>query len=112
MYFSPATCPAELLPWIAQWLNLELDPHWPERRRRELLGEAMQLYRWRGTRYGLTRMLEVCTGHSMQITEDPERPFVFRIGMPQSWDVSRAFVERLIRAHKPAHVGYVLETTP
>ena len=112
MYFSPTTCPAELLPWIASWLNLELDAHWPERRRRELLHEAMQLYRWRGTRYGLTRMLEICTGQSVQIAEDPERPYVFRITMPQYSDVSRDFVERLVRAHKPAHVGYVLETTP
>lgn len=112
MYFSPTTCPAEMLPWIASWLNLELDAHWPERRRRELLHEAMQLYRWRGTRYGLTRLLEICTGQSVQVTEDPERPFVFRITMPQYSDVSRDFVERVVRAHKPAHVGYVLETSP
>jgi phage tail-like protein len=112
MYFSPATSPARMLAWMAQWLNLELDPHWPERRRRELLREAMQLYWWRGTRYGLTRMLEVCTGQPVTITEDPDRPFVFRITMPKYSDVSRDFVERLVRAHKPAHVGYVLETSP
>ena len=111
MYFSPATCPAHMLPWIADWLSLELDAHWPERRRRELLREAMQLYRWRGTRYGLTRMLEVCTGQPVQISEDPDRPFVFRITIPTYTDVSRDFIERLVRAHKPAHVGYVLETT-
>jgi phage tail-like protein len=111
MYFSPATSPARMLAWIAEWMNLELDPHWPERRRRELLREAMQLYWWRGTRYGLTRMLEVCTGQPVQITEDPEKPFVFRISIPAYTDVSRDFIERLIRAHKPAHVGYVLETS-
>ena len=66
MYFSPSTSPARMLAWIAEWLNLELDPHWPERRRRELLREAMQLYWWRGTRYGLTRMLEVCTGQPVR----------------------------------------------
>ena len=111
MYFSPATCPAPMLAWIADWLSLELDAHWPERRRRELLREAMQLYRWRGTRYGLTRMLEVCTGQPVQISEDPERPFVFKITIPTYTDVSRDFIERLVRAHKPAHVGYVLETS-
>jgi phage tail-like protein len=111
MYFSPATSPARMLAWMAEWLHLELDAHWPERRRRELLREAMQLYWWRGTRYGLTRMLEVCTGQPVTITEDPERPFVFRITIPKYTDVSRDFVERLVRAHKPAHVGYVLETS-
>jgi len=110
MYFSPTTSPSRMLAWIAEWMNLELDPHWPERRRRELLREAMQLYWWRGTRYGLTRMLEVCTGQPVQITEDPDRPFVFRISIRAYTDVSRDFIERLIRAHKPAHVGYVLET--
>jgi phage tail-like protein len=110
MYFSPATCPASMLAWLAAWLNLELDPHWPERRRRELLGEAMQLYWWRGTQYGLTRMLEICTGQSVTITESPDRPFVFVISIPAHTDVSRDFIERLVRAHKPAHVGYVLET--
>ena len=112
MYFSPATSPSRMLAWIAEWVNLELDPYWPESRRRELLREAMQLYWWRGTRYGLTRMLEVCTGQPVQITEDPEKPFVFRITIPAYTDVSRDFIERLIRAHKPAHVGYVLETHP
>ena len=112
MYFDPATCPSRMLAWLAQWMNLELDPHWPERRRRELLREAMQLYWWRGTRYGLTRMLEVCTGQPVQITEDPDRPFVFRITVPTYTDVSRDFIERLVQAHKPAHVGYILETHP
>ncbi|MEO6527551.1 MAG: phage tail protein [Gemmatimonadaceae bacterium] len=112
MYFSPVTCPAQMLAWMAEWLNLELDAHWPERRRRELLREAMQLYWWRGTRYGLTRMLEICTDQPVKITEDPDKPFVFRIAIPTHTDVSRDFIERLVRAHKPAHVGYVLETSP
>jgi phage tail-like protein len=112
MYFSPATGPAQMLAWMAEWLNLELDSHWPERRRRELLREAMQLYWWRGTRYGLTRMLEICTDQPVKITEDPDRPFVFRIMIPARTDVSRDFIERLVRAHKPAHVGYVLEINP
>jgi phage tail-like protein len=112
MYFSPATCPAPMLEWMAGWMNLHLDAHWPEPRRRQLLREAMQLYRWRGTRYGLTRMLEVCTGQPVQITEDPETPFVFRVIMTAHPDVTHDFIERLVRAHKPAHVGYVLEINP
>jgi phage tail-like protein len=113
MYFSPETSPVQMLAWMAEWLNLELDSHWPERRRRQLLREATQLYQWRGTRYGLTRMLEICTDQEgVKITEDPDRPFVFRITIPRPTDVSRDFIERLVRAHKPAHVGYVLEINP
>ncbi|MGZ8414213.1 MAG: phage tail protein I [Gemmatirosa sp.] len=114
LYFDPRTCPAELLPWLARWLELQLDPHWPESRRRALVAEAMELYRWRGTAYGMTRMLEVCTGITPTITEDPAQPYTFRIRMriPVGQDVRREVVEELVRAHKPAHVGYVLELAP
>jgi phage tail-like protein len=114
LYFDPRTCPAELLPWLARWLELQLDPHWPESRRRALVAEAMELYRWRGTAYGMTRMLEVCTGLTPSITEDPAQPHTFRIALriPAGHDVRREVVEELVRAHKPAHVGYVLEIAP
>jgi phage tail-like protein len=113
LYFDPRTCPAPLLARLAGWLELKLDPHWPEPRRRALVAEAMELYRWRGTPYGMTRMLEVCTGLSPTITEDPKRPYTFRISIPVSrgHGVRRETIEELIRAHKPAHVGYVLEMT-
>ena len=111
MYFDPATCPAPMLPWLARWLNLELNPHWPEARQRALLSEAVDLYRWRGTRYGLTRMIELCTGLTPEIVETPEQPFVMRVHVNQSADhpVDRALLEHLIATHKPAHIGYTLE---
>ena len=114
MYFDPRTCPAEFLPWLAGWLNLTLNPHWPESRRRQLVAEAMDLYRWRGTAYGLRRMIEVCTGLVPAISDDPARPFVFRISVtiPPGSDVRRETIEELVRTHKPAHVGYQLEIKP
>ena len=114
MYFDPRTCPATFLPWLAGWLGLALDRHWPEERRRSLLAEAMELYRWRGTQYGLSRMIEVCTGLTPVITEDTDNPFVVRITVrvPATREVRRDVIDSLIRLHKPAHVGYVLEVTP
>ncbi len=114
MYFDPRTCPASFLPWLAGWLNLPLNPHWPESRRRQLVAEAMDLYRWRGTAYGLRRMIEVCTGLEPVITDDPTRPFVFRIAVtiPPGSGARRETIEEIVRTHKPAHVGYLLEITP
>ncbi len=114
MYFDPHTCPEPFLRWLAGWLGVALQDHWPEARRRRLLAEAMDLYRWRGTRYGLTRMLEVCTGLPAEVTEDPETPFVFRVRvrLPAGGGVDRQLLEELVRAHKPAHAGYVLEVQP
>jgi phage tail-like protein len=114
LYFDPQTCPAAVLPWLASWFALELDPHWPEARRRRLVAEAMELYRCRGTVRGITRALEVCTGVTPTIVEDPAQPYTFRISMriPRGHDVRREVVEELVQAHKPAHVGYSLEIVP
>jgi phage tail-like protein len=111
MYIDPTTAPAGFLPWLASWLDVELNPHWPEARRRQLLAEAMDLHRWRGTRYGLARMLEVHTGLTPEIGDEPGQPFVFhvRLRVPSGATVDRALVENLIQTHKPAHAGYVLE---
>jgi phage tail-like protein len=114
MYFDPRTCPATLLPWLASWLELSFEQGWPEARLRHLLTEIVELYRWRGTRYGLTRILELCTGLMPEITEDPVQPFVFHVRIAISGDsgVDRQLIESLIRMHKPAHVGYTLELRP
>lgn len=114
MYFDPRTCPASFLRWLASWFDVAIDPHWPEARIRALLLELIQLYRWRGTKYGLTRMLEVCAGVASEITVSPASPFVLNITVwiaEQSVDraADRALIEQLVIAHKPAHVGYALE---
>ncbi|MBX5457202.1 MAG: phage tail protein I [Thermogemmatispora sp.] len=117
MYFDPRTCPTRFLPWLASWLDIPLNPHWPEARQRRLLAEAWELYSWRGTLYGLKRMIEVCTGLQPDIFEKPEEPFIFhvRVRLTPAADgemVDRAFLEELIQLHKPAHAGYILEVIP
>lgn len=117
LYFDPHTCPLSFLPWLASWLDIPLNPHWPQARQRRLLAQAMELYSWRGTRYGLIRLIEICTGLTPQITEQPDEPFVFSIRVrlsdaETSEPVDRAFLEELIRTHKPAHAGYILEVVP
>jgi len=114
MYFDPHTCPASFLPWLASWLHLPFNPHWPEARHRRLLAQAMELYSWRGTRYGLIRMIEVCTGLTPEIRNSSSQPFVFhiRITLPpgaSSETLDKGLIEDLIHAHKPAHAGYILE---
>jgi phage tail-like protein len=111
MYIDPRTAPAGMIDWLAGWFDLAINAHWPESRRRRLLAEAADLYRWRGTRYGMTRMIEVCADVTPDIQEDPNQPFVFRvlITIPNDREVDLGLIEDLIRAHKPAHSGYVLE---
>jgi phage tail-like protein len=124
LYFDPKTMPSRLLPWLAGWFDLALNPHWPEWRKRQLLTEVFELYRWRGTRYGLTRMLEVCTGLTPLIIDLAEpnetgkiQPFMILVRLEatngQTIDAElRTLVDQLVRLHKPAHVGYTLEFSP
>lgn len=112
MYFSPRTCPSSWLPWFASWFGLELDPSLSERRVRMLLANTIEIYRWRGTKYGLTRVIEVCLGIRPVITESQSEPNVFRVRVRLPADATPDFVPRLralISAHKPAHTGYVIE---
>lgn len=111
MYFDPRTMPASMLPWLAGWLDMRVSQYWPEERIRHLIGEATELYRWRGTSYGLIRMIEICAGATAEIVNDPEQPFVIRIKVrrPEGGEVDQALVEDLIQTHKPACIGYVLE---
>jgi phage tail-like protein len=75
--FDPMATPAtvtgpgatDFLTWLADWLGLTLDRHWPEDRRRKLLKNAWRLYRLRGTPAGLKLHLELYTGIEPQILE-------------------------------------------
>lgn len=111
MYFDPRTAPASMVNWLGSWLGLELNERWPEERRRRLVTEGMELLRWRGTHYGLSRWIEACTGVAPVIEDDPEQPFVFRVRLqtPPGQELDKDLVIELIENHKPAHAGYVLE---
>ena len=111
MYFDPRTAPTSMLDWLAGWLGLPVAMHYPDSRRRALLHEAMDLYRWRGTSYGLARFIELSTGFPATITGEPGKPFVIRIKInpPPDETVPLELLEDVIRTHKPAVMGYVIE---
>jgi phage tail-like protein len=76
-YFDPASTPAEpsrpgagdFLTWLASWMGLALERHWPEARRRELLRQAHCLYALRGTPEGLRLHIKLYTGIEPRIVE-------------------------------------------
>lgn len=74
-YFDPRITPAEMLPWLASWLDMELDERWPEARLRQLLRWAIALHRSRGTKWGLLKYLEIYTGEQAEIVERRARNF-------------------------------------
>lgn len=120
-YFDLRVAPEQLLPWLAAWVDLALDERWPDARRRELIRQASVLYRWRGTRRGLSDYLRIYTGVEPRIVEQgqerrdqgeaPVPPHTFRviIETPNLPELDRALVERIIEQEKPAHTSYQLE---
>jgi phage tail-like protein len=66
---DPQAAPASALDWLASFAGLALDQRWPEPARRALIAEAYQLYRWRGTKAALLRMLEIYLGYPPQLIE-------------------------------------------
>lgn len=60
-YLDPLTAPKALLPFLAYWVAWPIDPRWSRDRQRRLIRNAMELYRWRGTRRGLRLYLHLYT---------------------------------------------------
>ena len=83
---NPDAAPLEVIDWLAALVDLAFDPSWPIERRRALVGEAMALYRCRGTVAGIERYVEIYTGRRPSIVEAwlerPTRPSV--LGRPGS----------------------------
>jgi phage tail-like protein len=71
-YLDPLTAPEGLLSFLASWVGWKLDPRLSIERQRHLIGQAIQLYSWRGTRRGLRLYLNLYT--NLPLDEDrPEK---------------------------------------
>lgn len=118
-YFNADTVPSEAINWLASWLGLVLDDRMPEESRREIIRAAAELYRWRGTRRGLTHYLTLYTGIEPEIIEHSlsdvaasrNRGFRFtvRVRIPTDSPVTRSMLEAIIESEKPAFAGCSLE---
>lgn len=130
LYFDPLLTPEPLLHWLASWMDLILDSSWPIERRRELVKSAPELYRWRGTRRGLTEYLRIYTGSIADILEytpgmslgDDNRlgintklgssgtghHFTVSLEVDAEGDISIDTIKSIINSQKPAHTSYTL----
>lgn len=67
---DPGQAPAEFLPWLAKWVVLTLREDWDEKTRRRFIRRVVPLYRLRGTKEGMTRLLQIYLG-------DASKPIIF-----------------------------------
>jgi phage tail-like protein len=131
LYFDPRMTPESVLPWLASWVDLALDPSWPLEQRRELVQNAAYLYRWRGTRRGLSEYLRIYTGTPPTILEyipgmildektqlgvntvlgssGTGHHFTVIIETPEDLKLDVKVIRDIIESQKPAHTVYTLE---
>lgn len=76
---DPITAEPKFLPWIASWVNFDLDASLPIHQQRELVRRAIRLYRNRGTRLGVEEMVRVLTSVPVRIIER-QKPDPMRLG--------------------------------
>lgn len=60
-YLDPLTAPESLLPFLAHWVAWPIEHRWDIKQQRRLIRNAVELYRWHGTRRGLRFYLHLYT---------------------------------------------------
>jgi phage tail-like protein len=115
-YFDPVTTEAEFLPWLAGWVTLSLRADWDEQTQRGFIQQIVPLYRLRGTKAGLERLLELYTGQLPEVDDDFEQPghfFQVRLRLTEADPVLLQRKQQIARAiidqEKPAHTFYALQ---
>lgn len=126
--FAPYLAPEAFVPYLARWVDMEQALTTKLRgpdgeletlssghgRLRELVAQAAELSRLRGTGEGMRRILEIATGcRGFAIVETEDRPFHFHIEAPPEAERHRLLVDHVAALEKPAYVTYSVsyETT-
>lgn len=129
--FDPRAVPAgPFLDWLASWFDITFLPTWPEATRRDMVAQAVAMYRRRGTIAGLRQMLQWHTGLGEPVPAviehfrltgplsiggeplDAAAPaHAFTVVLPASAVVdkdARVQIDRVIAAVVPAHTRWEL----
>jgi phage tail-like protein len=111
LYLNPETTPSGFLPWLSNWFSITFDSTWTVEQQRELLLEAHKIYARRGTRWALSRVLEIYTKAEPEIIDliADDDPFTFTVKIPlKEKDIDRTLIEQIVDSNKPAHTNYKL----
>ncbi|WFE40647.1 phage tail protein [Micromonospora sp. WMMD998] len=85
----------------------------PVGRLRDLVAHGALLARWRGTPYGMRTALELATGVTGFVLDEPaERPFHLVVRVPPAAADRLALVTRIVEAEKPAAVTVEVVAAP
>lgn len=98
--FDPDAAPPAWLPWLAGWLDFDLDEDWPTADTRRHIAGAFALAALRGTPEGLRRYLKIYAGVDARVEEPGQAASLFTLDA----DASLGFNTRLAPAHEQGAV--------
>lgn len=126
-YFNPVkkpssnAAPSEFLPWLAGWVALSLRDEWKEETKRQFISQIVPLYRLRGTKAGLEKMLTLYLESSelpnkVEVYDEFDNlPQYFQVQLTSPdaasenyWRMAR-IAKAIIDQEKPAHTYYALK---
>jgi phage tail-like protein len=116
-YVAPQLTPGdEFLPWLASWVALVFETDWTESQKRRIIEEAVELYRWRGTVYGLKRYLQLYVGIPMERVEIQEAawPAGMQIGVSSRIGEAEPITDAVPdtgEVERTPHDAYVVDTS-
>ncbi|PZG03341.1 phage tail protein, partial [Micromonospora craterilacus] len=112
--FAPYRAPGGMVAYLAGWVAMDHVVAAPRRdaplplplsRLRDLVAHGALLAAWRGTPYGLRTALELATGVTgFVLDEPPDRPFHVVVRVPAAAADQLALVSRIVEAEKPVAV--------
>ncbi|GIJ76909.1 phage tail protein domain-containing protein [Micromonospora phaseoli] len=112
--FAPYQAPGPMVAYLARWVAMDHVVAVPRRdaplplplsRLRDLVAHGALLASWRGTPYGLRTALELATGVTGFVLDEPaEQPFHVVVRVPATAADQLALVSRIVEAEKPVAV--------
>lgn len=124
-YLDPLLAPLDFVEMLAAWTGFEIDQNWSEEQTRRLVATAVELYRWRGTKTGLTQLVVAYSGVEPVIDDSggtiwsaspggeppgtPDQAVRVTVELPADTATDLARLTRLIASYVPAHVHVSVE---
>lgn len=68
-YFDADVVDSDFLEWLSNWLAVAVDDNWTQEQLRDMVRNASQLYKLRGTKEGIAATIELLTGDRPLIVE-------------------------------------------
>lgn len=116
--FDPTVAPPIMVRAMAEWLGIDwVDSSLDARLQREIVMRYTELIQWRGTKYGVRKLLELITGGVVVIDdsggvfaegEAPGGPALVRIEVESSGFTDADDLVRIVRDELPANVAFRL----